>query len=163
MNADALAQLRDIDLPEPVGWWPPAPGWWLLAAVIIILATVALNYLLARRRRLFFRRQARQLLARCWDTYQQDRNDRRFLEALLTVVRRASKTDHRQGHLEAMTAVQLIKMLDDSCAGTLSTHITSTDIESLLYRRQAQPLSTVQAQSLYAAVGSWLKRGVRRC
>lgn len=27
--------LRDIHLPDPVGWWPPAPGWWVLALIVI--------------------------------------------------------------------------------------------------------------------------------
>tara|TARA_R110000787_G_scaffold19297_7_gene58077 strand:+ start:9449 stop:9940 length:492 start_codon:yes stop_codon:yes gene_type:complete len=163
LNPDALAQLRDIHLPEPIGWWPPAPGWWLLAVLTIIVTTVALNYLLARRRRVNFRRQAKQLLAQSWDTYQQDRDDRQLLENLLTLVRRVGKTGRQHDHLEAMTATQLIRMLDDACAGALSTHIPSADIESLLYRRQAQPLREAQARQLYTAVAAWLKRGGHPC
>lgn len=27
--------LRDLHLPEAVGWWPPAPGWWILAGLLL--------------------------------------------------------------------------------------------------------------------------------
>ena len=50
LPADALANLRDVRLPEAVSWWPLAPGWWALAALLAIGAGVALA-LLARRRR----------------------------------------------------------------------------------------------------------------
>ena len=36
MNADPLAQLRDIYLPAAPSWWPPAPGWWVLAVVLLL-------------------------------------------------------------------------------------------------------------------------------
>lgn len=36
--------LRDLHLPEPIGWWPLAPGWWFL----IFLLAVALGWLLLR-------------------------------------------------------------------------------------------------------------------
>ena len=26
-------QLRDLHLPDPLGWWPLAPGWWILIAL----------------------------------------------------------------------------------------------------------------------------------
>ncbi len=35
MNDDALP-LRDLQLPETVGWWPLAPGWWVLVALLIV-------------------------------------------------------------------------------------------------------------------------------
>jgi hypothetical protein len=32
--------LRDLHLPEPVGWWPLAPGWWML--ILLALMAIAL-------------------------------------------------------------------------------------------------------------------------
>jgi hypothetical protein len=34
--------LRDLHLPDPIGWWPLAPGWW----VLITLALIGIGYLL---------------------------------------------------------------------------------------------------------------------
>lgn len=45
-----LAQLRDIRLPEPVGWWPLAPGWWgLLLLVVAVVMAVALWRVMRKR------------------------------------------------------------------------------------------------------------------
>lgn len=30
--------LRDLHLPEAVGWWPLAPGWWFLIAILLGVA-----------------------------------------------------------------------------------------------------------------------------
>ena len=44
--------LRDIHLPEAIGWWPPAIGWWILAGAILVAVVVwALRYRAAWRHR----------------------------------------------------------------------------------------------------------------
>ncbi|MCR9134689.1 MAG: DUF4381 domain-containing protein [Alphaproteobacteria bacterium] len=49
-----LELLRDIRLPEPIGWWPLAPGWWIAATLCLALiaGTVLWSYL--RRRTVRF-------------------------------------------------------------------------------------------------------------
>ena len=57
---DPLAGLKDIHLPDPVGFWPLAPGWWALAGLVLLLA--ALAALLEWRRRQTLAYQAGQAL-----------------------------------------------------------------------------------------------------
>lgn len=40
-QANPLQQLRDIQLPEPISWWPPAPGWWMLLGIVVTIALLA--------------------------------------------------------------------------------------------------------------------------
>lgn len=47
---DPLAALRDIQLPDPVAFWPPAPGWWLAAALCAAMIVAAILFARARRR-----------------------------------------------------------------------------------------------------------------
>lgn len=39
-NTDPLAQLKDIHLPTPIGWWPLAPGWYILMGLILFLVII---------------------------------------------------------------------------------------------------------------------------
>ena len=32
---DLLAQLRNLDTPAELSWWPPALGWWVLASLVL--------------------------------------------------------------------------------------------------------------------------------
>lgn len=46
-----LEQLRDIRLPDPVGWWPLAPGWWMLLAIVCAAIVLAFAWNILRKRR----------------------------------------------------------------------------------------------------------------
>ncbi len=37
----AQLPLKDIHLPDPIGWWPMAPGWWILMFLSISLSICA--------------------------------------------------------------------------------------------------------------------------
>lgn len=54
-NADPLAGLRDIHLPEGVPFWPPAPGWLAVAGVVAALLLLGLFLEWRRRQTLAYR------------------------------------------------------------------------------------------------------------
>lgn len=42
--------LRDIHLPNPIGWWPLAPGWWGLGVTLLVLVAGLIAWFRHRRR-----------------------------------------------------------------------------------------------------------------
>jgi hypothetical protein len=89
-EADPLAQLRDIHLPEAIGIWPPAPGWWLLLTFGIVLLAWLYCNLRARRRASAYRRNAKKLLTNYWLQLQAGGDQKIYLENLLIVLRRTA-------------------------------------------------------------------------
>jgi hypothetical protein len=73
MDPEQIA-LRDLHLPEAVGWWPPAPGWWLLFAVLLAVTAYGLVRAWRAYRRNAARRVALAELARLQQAWQADRD-----------------------------------------------------------------------------------------
>ncbi len=85
--ADPLANLRDIQLPADVAWWPPAPGWWLLG-LLILLAVLATGWYCRRRyRQLRYRRAA---LAELKQLLDETDNDAHILLAINRLLKRTA-------------------------------------------------------------------------
>lgn len=58
VNTSLLEQLHDIQLPDPVGWWPLAFSWWILIFSIIAIIAGAIWYYLDQKRRNIYRKSA---------------------------------------------------------------------------------------------------------
>jgi type II secretory pathway pseudopilin PulG len=116
--------LRDLHLPDPVGWWPLAPGWWLLAA----LAAAALGYLarrwLAARRRNAARRQALAALETCVDEYRRHGNAVRLGGELSELLRRTMLAYAPRAEVAGLTGEAWLAWLD---RGLERAHFTAGD------------------------------------
>jgi hypothetical protein len=81
--------LRDIHLPDPIGWWPLAPGWWGLLVLLTLLIGI-LVYVIRRRRRVTPIKLALAELTRL--EANADLSAREQLETLSILMRRVAMT-----------------------------------------------------------------------
>ncbi|MDG6774207.1 DUF4381 domain-containing protein [Thiomicrorhabdus sp. ZW0627] len=57
-NNNPLSQLKDIHLPDPIGWWPLAFSWWVLIFSLSAIVFALVWFLLDRHKRNAYRREA---------------------------------------------------------------------------------------------------------
>ncbi len=107
--------LRDIHLPEPVGWWPPAPGWWLLLG--FALTGAAAWAWRAWRRRTRVRRAALAELKRIERDYAAEGDVARLAQELSTLMRRAAITVEERRRVAGLTGEEWLAWLDRGLDG----------------------------------------------
>ena len=90
LNTDPTAlPLREIHLPDAVGWWPPAPGWWILPILVLLAAGITWYCrILYRRRRYSAINMARKELARIKSRYTVDRDAGHCVRSVSGLLRR---------------------------------------------------------------------------
>ena len=55
---DPLSQLKDIQLPDPIGWWPLAFSWWVVIFSFVVIVLFVVWFFRDRHRRNAYRREA---------------------------------------------------------------------------------------------------------
>ena len=81
-------QLRDVHLPEQVGWWPLAPAWWILAAIVIATIVASVFYLRHRRRKNQYRKAALIELERYFKKWQSNGDSAGYLQGANLTLKR---------------------------------------------------------------------------
>ena len=108
MPANSLP-LRDIHLPEAIGWWPPAIGWWLLLVLVPLLA--ALLFYMFRR---ITRKTALKTAKKCLAALKQDTSldERQKLVELSALLRRMAISIAPREQAAGLTGQAWLALLD---------------------------------------------------
>ncbi len=144
--------LRDLHLPEPVGWWPPAPGWWLL--LFVALVTIAYGVLRAyrHRQRNAARRYALRELARYEAEYRKHKDPVTLAKQLSQLLRRGMLAYAPRTEVAGLTGEDWLRWLD---RGMPLPYFHTEGGRSLLrlpYRNPGDDVTDVDIDALLAAV-----------
>jgi hypothetical protein len=127
--------LRDLHLPDAVGWWPLAPGWWFLIA----LAAAGFIYLLYKQYLAWRWNAARRLalseLRRIRTEYEAGADALTLAKELSELVRRSMLAYAPRGEMAGLTGDAWLEWLDRGLDEKPFTSGPGRHIESLPYQR----------------------------
>ena len=144
--------LRDLHLPEAIGWWPLAPGWWFLIA----LAAAGVMYLLFLQFRKWqhnaVRRIALRELARIRTDYEAGMDAQSLAKALSALLRRGMLAYAPRSEVAGLTGDDWLEWLDRGLDDRPFTEGSGRSLETLPYRRPDSIADDVDVAGLIDAV-----------
>lgn len=151
MNPTELP-LRDLHLPDPVGWWPLAPGWWLLIALAVAGLLWLTKKYLDRRRHEAARRHALRRLQSAVREYTQHGNGVQLSKELSELLRRTMLAYAARDEVAGLTGEAWLEWLD---RGLDRPHFREGDGRALIewpYRDKATHIDRSDVAALVDAV-----------
>ena len=141
--------IRDLHLPEAIGWWPLAPGWW----VVVVLALAALGWALRRylqaRARGAVRRQALKRLEGLLTDYERERDPAVFGAEASQLLRRTMLAYAPRSEVAGLTGEAWLAWLDRDLSHPQFVSGPGRQLLELPYRR---PDVDVPSSEVYALV-----------
>jgi len=153
--------LRDLHLPEAIGWWPPAPGWWLLIALTLF----GLAWLLLRAWRKWRfnapRRYAIRTLAAVEAEYMTSRNPVALGRQVSELLRRGMLAYAPRHEVAGLTGDSWLKWLDQGLPVPYFHTDGGKSLLQLPYRDPDGDFSDVDINALLAAARMRLATPIR--
>lgn len=144
--------LRDLHLPDAIGWWPLAPGWWLLIALALVGVAFLIRAWLKARARGAARRFALRQLKEIVSEYQENRDAVEFGAKLSELLRRTMLAYAPRLDVAGLTGEAWLRWLDEGLAQPVFTDGPGRQILELPYRRPDTELDVADVDRLVAAV-----------
>ena len=144
--------LRDLHLPEMIGWWTLAPGWWFL----MMLGVAGLGYLLYQAflkwRRNAARRIALRELSRIQNEYKHGVDETSLAIELSELLRRTMLAYAPRDEVAGLTGASWLQWLDQGLDDRPFSEGSGRDVESLPYRNRDAIADDVDVEGLIKAV-----------
>jgi hypothetical protein len=143
--------LKDIHLPDAIGWWPPAIGWWLLA-VLIPLLMVLFYWLYKRLTRKTAIKAAKKNLAAIKENLTLDNNQK--LRELSILLRRVAISVAPRTEAASLTGRRWLAFLDKSVTGVPFSEGCGQLLAMAPYRNT--PPTELEISQLISLCEDWL-------
>jgi hypothetical protein len=144
--------LRDLHLPEAVGWWPLAPGWWLLIALLVFGLLLLCRKSWKRWRHDRARRIALKQLARLQQAYYAQPDSVTLGARLSELLRRTMLAYSPRKEVAGLTGREWLEWLDRGLDEKVFSEGPGRALQELPYRRADTATRDVDVEALIRAV-----------
>lgn len=150
---DPLNQLKDIHLPNPIGWWPLAPGWY----VVLILLCVFIALLTA----LFYKKhcnarpkkQALLLLQQYIRQYEKDHNAQLASARVSELLKRVALVYFPRQQVASIHGDAWIEFLTQT-----GKKVNFTPVKTMLLDSPFKPNERINLEPLFKQTELWIKQ-----
>ncbi|WP_367155730.1 DUF4381 domain-containing protein [Methylomonas sp. HYX-M1] len=143
--------LKDIHLPQTIGWWPPAPGWWLVALALGLAVWAGVRWF-RRLRRLPVYKEAQRVLN---DLRAQGGDSRTIVSALSELLRRVAISGQAREQVASLRGEAWLNYLDRSLPDAPFSRGLGRCLADAHYRPE---LADVDVAALFDLCERWLKQ-----
>ncbi len=143
--------LRDLHLPDAIGWWPLATGWWVLIGLLFAMLLVWTWLWLKKRKRDAARRYAMRELDGYVADFRRDGDAIRFGLRASELLRRAMLAYAPRADVASLTGEAWLTWLDRDLAQPVFRQGPGRQLIELPYRN---PDSKVEVDDLDQLVGA---------
>lgn len=153
--------IRDLHLPEAIGWWPLAPGWWVVIGLVLLGMFVLIRHWYRNFSNGAARRHALRQLERYSKDYLEHGNGVLFGTQLSELVRRTMLAYAPRAEVAGLTGKEWLAWLDRDLD---RAHFAEGDGRALIewpYRNAAAGLHKSDLAPLVDAVRLRLRTPVR--
>lgn len=155
---DPLTQLRDIHLPDPVGWWPLAPGWYVLMIVLLLILMFISYRIYQRQVNGLAKNKALGLLKIYKDQYDKDRNAQIASARISELLRRVALVYYPRAQVASIHGDDWIQFLN-----TTSKNIDFRPVKAMLLDSPFKTAETVHLKPLFFRADQWIKQRGKPC
>ena len=149
--------LRDLHLPEAIGWWPLAPGWWFLILVVAAGIVYFLYRSIRKWRHNALRRVALRELSRIQKEYRNGVDEITLAIELSELLRRTMLAYAPRNEVAGLTGKHWLQWLDQGLENRPFSEGSGRNVETLPYRQPDGIEDDVDVQGLIEAIKNRLQ------
>lgn len=157
-TADPLTQLKDIHLPDPVGWWPLANGWYVLIVLSVVFVLSVVYFFYRRNRQALAKNKALKLLRSYLELYEQN-NDAQWASARISeLLKRVALVYFPREQVAGIYGKAWIDFLNNTSKG-----LDFYQVEMMLLDLPFKSAESPDLKPLFILTQSWIKQRGAPC